>query len=145
MAGLPGSRGTGSRGVTGSTWKALSRERCWPRSQQRRSPAPQNLSAPLGNLGGLTASQNSSTVIVDPLDPNKVVTRLDGLRSGAGSTLSGQQRYRGGLFDRWGQALDSIPCGARKRRWHSRRTHLIDPNTPNCVPYLETTNPTDEF
>ena len=35
---------------------------------------PQNLSSLVGNVGGTGASQNSSTVAIDPTDPTKLVT-----------------------------------------------------------------------
>ena len=107
---------------------------------------PQNLSTSLGNLGGLGASENSPTVVVDPLDPNKLVAvwmdsdpALDTPYL-VNSVTEGAYSIDGGQL--WTPFLGEPgnPAGAPVE------PILGDPNTHDPeVPYLETTNPTISF
>ena len=108
---------------------------------------PQNLSSLMGNAGGLTPSENSTTVEVDPTDPSKIVALwidnnptlgVTGPPYAVQSVLEGAYTINGGqtwtpMFGEPGSGLPVSPI-------------LLDPNTTNpTIPYTLASNPTEAF
>ena len=106
--------------------------------------APVNLSSLMGNAGGLTTSENSTTVEVNPTNPSKIVAvwidndpsmeppyDLQTILEGAYTINAGQTWTP--LFGEPGSGLPVNPI-------------LADPNTDMPVlPYLQVTNPSVGF
>jgi subtilisin-like proprotein convertase family protein len=105
---------------------------------------PQNLSSLMPTLGGLSASQNSTTVQIDPTNPSKMVALwidsdpaldppylVDSVLEGVYTINAGQTWTP--LFGEPGSGLPVAPI-------------LLDPNTFNpTVPYLQVSNPSLAF
>ena len=109
---------------------------------------PANLSSLMGNAGGLTTSENSATVEIDPTNPSKIVALwidndpslgITGPPYAVQSILEGVYTINAGqtwtpLFGEPGTGLRVNPI-------------LIDPNTGpmNPIPYTLVSNPTTAF
>jgi len=136
--------------VRSSRFRRIDLEGLEPRTLMATIPAaaatalPANLSSLMGNAGGLTTSENSTTVEIDPTNPSKMVALwIDNDPSLVPpylvqSVLEGVYTINAGqtwtpLFGEPGSGLPISPI-------------LLDPNTLNpTVPYLQASNPTVAF
>ena len=112
---------------------------------------PQNLSNLVGDVGGINASQSSSTVAIDPTDPSKLVAVwIDN-----DPTMSAITDWRvpgrpgGRLLDQWWPELAADAGRADQHdRIPVRRSipALLDPTTSGpTLPYIDVTNPSLGF
>jgi hypothetical protein len=107
---------------------------------------PQNLSSLVGNVGGTNASQNSSTVVIDPTNPTKLVSVwIDNDPTMAADTDNEFQivleaAYSVNSGQSWLPLLGE-PIGA-----FNSAPIVFDPSTSNpTVPYIDDTNPSLGF
>ncbi|MFI5458491.1 MAG: proprotein convertase P-domain-containing protein [Isosphaerales bacterium] len=108
--------------------------------------APVNLSSAFGNAGGLTTNESSSTMVVDPLNPLKMVTVWQDNDPALVTPFRVQTVLEGAFTIDGGQTWTPLNAEPGNGLNIPIAPVLLDPNTTMpTVPYLQTTNPTMAF